>query len=62
MVVGRKTVETMWVSHQRENYYQTQYLKTFHGMKVVLQYADDRREEEVEGRKVRMMWSMNFKE
>jgi len=33
-----------------------------HGMKVVLWYADDGREEEVEGRKARMMWSMNFKE
>lgn len=61
-MVGVKTVEEMWLSHQGENYDQTQYFKIFHGMKVVFQYADDGREEEVEGRKARVMWSMNFKE
>lgn len=55
-------MEEMWVSNQRENYDETQYLKMFRGMKVVLQYIGDGREEEVEGRKVRMMWNMNFKE
>lgn len=49
MVVAVKTVEEMWFSHPRENYDQTQYLKMLYAMKVVLQHADDGREEEVEG-------------